>query len=141
MWIVFIIIGIGVLIYSFSLNSEVEECKRKKEENASMRYSLNFEEKKAYERYEREYDNISNTQTAFQLAFIVCLVLALFTSCSSDPKANIRDTNTCGYCENVYRSGDSGGNYMNIARTGLCKKCYTTYKSAQEALDFINDNR
>ena len=32
-------------------------------------------------------------------------------------------TNTCGYCGRSYKAGDKDGNFMSIAKTGLCKNC------------------
>lgn len=40
-----------------------------------------------------------------------------------------RDSNTCKSCHRSWEAGDSGGNFMNIARTGMCKNCYGNYNS------------
>ena len=77
---------------------------------------------------------------------IVGLILSLlvmcffFTGCSSSTSSSrtssssTRSTKTCGYCGKQYSAGDAGGNYMNIAKTNLCKSCYAFYKSANNAL-------
>ena len=58
---------------------------------------------------------------------------------SSNSSSN--STLTCGYCNRTYPAGDSGGNYMCIARTHLCNNCYSIYKSGTEALDNSKNNK
>ena len=66
------------------------------------------------------------------LILVMCLAL---TGCSSSSSGGSSSgtgkKNTCGYCGKSYSAGDSGGNYMNIARTRLCNSCYALYKSRQ----------
>lgn len=40
----------------------------------------------------------------------------------------------CSWCGRSFKSGDSGGNFMSIAKTTMCKNCYNNYKWANNAL-------
>lgn len=69
------------------------------------------------------------------IAFVIYLVVliggyAIYTFTSSSSTSNYATTksNTCGYCKRTFYPGDSAGNYMNIARSGLCNNCYNNYK-------------
>ncbi|MBQ6646134.1 MAG: hypothetical protein IJM56_05580 [Clostridia bacterium] len=42
---------------------------------------------------------------------------------------------TCGVCRKSYKAGDSGGNYMSIARSGMCVSCYNSFLGAKDALE------
>lgn len=44
-------------------------------------------------------------------------------------------TNTCGSCGRSYKAGDAGGNFMSIAKSGLCKNC----NSNREYFEWIFD--
>lgn len=44
-------------------------------------------------------------------------------------------TSTCGSCGRSYKAGDAGGNYMSIAKSGLCKNC----NSNREYFEWIFD--
>lgn len=50
---------------------------------------------------------------------------ANYTSSKSD------DDGKCKSCGRSFKAGDSAGNYMNIARTGMCNNCYRNYKSLE----------
>lgn len=41
-----------------------------------------------------------------------------------------RNSSDCKSCHRTFYSGDSAGNYKNIARTGMCNNCYSNYKWA-----------
>ena len=43
-------------------------------------------------------------------------------------------SNTCGSCGRSWSAGDSGGNYMNIARTGMCNNCENNYHTLKPFL-------
>lgn len=49
--------------------------------------------------------------------------------------SNNVSTNTCGSCGRSYKAGDAGGNYMSIAKSGLCKNC----NSNREYFEWIFD--
>lgn len=69
------------------------------------------------------------------VVIVMCLFLCMCGSIfSGGSSGGSRDTNTCGYCKRTYEAGDSGGNYMSIARTNLCKNCYNNYKWGQAAM-------
>ena len=68
---------------------------------------------------------------------VILLVLTILTgilSASIGGNINDNDGNVCGSCGRSYSAGDIGGNYMSIARTGMCKNCYNNFKWAQDAL-------
>jgi hypothetical protein len=37
-------------------------------------------------------------------------------------------------CGKTYKAGDSGGNYMSIAYSGMSKKCHNNFDYARKAL-------
>lgn len=52
----------------------------------------------------------------------------------SKPSGSRGSTNTCGSCGRSWQAGDSGKNYMNIARTGLCNNCENNYHTLKPFL-------
>lgn len=69
---------------------------------------------------------------ALLLAFVMAFSLVGCTGGSSSSHSS--DKATCGSCGRSYKVGDSGGNYMSIAKTHMCKKCYNNYKTMRAAL-------
>lgn len=69
---------------------------------------------------------------ALLLAFVMAFSLMGCTGGGSSLHSS--DKATCGSCGRTYEAGDSGGNYMSIAKTHMCKKCYNNYKTMQAAL-------
>ena len=61
---------------------------------------------------------------------LIFLLLLLLVSCSSSKSSTL----TCSMCGKTYKAGDSGGNYMSIAYSGMCKKCHNNYDYARKAL-------
>ena len=63
------------------------------------------------------------------IAFIVviCIVLLIAFSCS-DSGSHTTSTNICKSCGRSFPAGDDGGNFMNIAKTGMCKNCYNNFQ-------------
>ena len=56
------------------------------------------------------------------LAMLLAVVMAVsLTACTSSDSRSSK-TATCGACGRTYEAGDSGGNYMSIARTQLRPK-------------------
>ena len=41
----------------------------------------------------------------------------------------------CKSCGKQYEAGDEAGNYMNIAKTGMCKNCYNNFNDLKGFLD------
>lgn len=41
-------------------------------------------------------------------------------------------SNTCPSCGRIYSAGDSGGNFLNIAGSGLCNNCESNYHSMKQ---------
>lgn len=41
----------------------------------------------------------------------------------------------CKSCGRQYEAGDAAGNYMNIAKTGMCKNCYNNFNDLKGFLD------
>ena len=65
------------------------------------------------------------------LILVLSMSIAL-TGCSSGGGSH--STNRCKSCGRSWEAGDSGGNFMSIARTNMCKNCYNNFKWAQDAL-------
>ena len=68
---------------------------------------------------------------ALILALVLCLSLCACGGGSSSYKPK---SSECKSCHRTFYAGDSAGNFMNIARTGMCNKCYENFLWAQEAL-------
>ena len=68
------------------------------------------------------------------LAMLLAVVMAVSLAACTSSDSRSSKTATCGACGRTYEAGDSGGNYMSIARTHMCKNCSRNYKSMQEAL-------
>ena len=73
------------------------------------------------------------------LIAIVAVALLVFVASSiaagGGGSSSSTSTNTCGSCGRTYKAGDAGGNFMNIAKTGLCKNC----NSNREYFEWIFD--
>ena len=67
-------------------------------------------------------------------ALVVTLIIYIVTGGSAFSNGSGGDTLKCNTCGHVYEAGDNGGNYMNIARTGMCKSCYKDFMALQEAV-------
>lgn len=68
---------------------------------------------------------------------VTLLALVILFSRGSNDSSN--GTATCGSCGRSYKAGDSGGNFMNIARTHMCKNCYHNFKWSQSVLDSLGN--
>lgn len=69
---------------------------------------------------------------------ILAMLLAVFmavslTACTSSGSHSSKSA-TCGACGRTYEAGDSGGNYMSIARTHMCKNCARNYETMRDWL-------
>lgn len=49
--------------------------------------------------------------------------------------SNPNGSRTCSVCRKSYKAGDSGGNYMSIARSGMCVSCNSSFHGAKDALE------
>ncbi len=67
-------------------------------------------------------------------AIAVFVIIILIASSGGGGSSSSRSTATCKSCGRVYEAGDSGGNFKNIARTGMCKNCYENFKWGQKAI-------
>ena len=67
------------------------------------------------------------------LILVAALCISL-CSCVGGSGGGSSKTATCRSCGRSFKAGDSGGNFVNIARTNMCKNCYNNYKWAQDAL-------
>ena len=65
--------------------------------------------------------------------FLVALVLAFAMSGGFESISG--HENTCGSCGRSWGAGDSGGNYRNIAKTGMCNICEENYQDLKHYLD------
>lgn len=74
------------------------------------------------------------------LASIVAIIagvvffVSLIVSDSSSSYAEKRD-GECSSCGRTWSAGDIGGNYINIARTGMCNNCENNYHDMKGYLD------
>ena len=73
-----------------------------------------------------------NSKRFISIILLLLVVGLVLHACSASPD---RSSATCGSCGRTYAPGDSGGNYMSIARTGMCNNCYGNFKWAQSILD------
>ena len=74
--------------------------------------------------------------TIVLIIVVLLFVVFAFASCGGGGGggSSSHSTNTCKSCGRTFEAGDSGGNYMSIARTGMCKNRYNNFKWAQDAL-------
>ena len=76
----------------------------------------------------------SGIGTVAAVIVIILVLVLLIGSCGgSGSGGGATRKNTCKSCGRSYEAGDAGGNFMNIARTGMCKNCYNNYQWAQKA--------
>ena len=85
-------------------------------------------------------NNIKQSGKKYLMVFvgviIVSLVIILGMILSGiQGNSHSSSENTCGSCGRSWSAGDSGKNYRNIARTGLCKNCESNYHIMSDALD------
>ena len=73
-----------------------------------------------------------NNKRFISIILVLLVVGLVLHACSASPD---RSSATCESCGRTYEPGDSGGNYMNIARTSMCNNCYDNFKWAQSVLD------
>lgn len=66
---------------------------------------------------------------AWLLAITVFLVCCTDFSGGSSGGSGGGHSAVCGSCGRSFNSGDIGGNYKSIAKTGMCKNCYNNFKS------------
>ena len=71
----------------------------------------------------------------FVIFIAVIVLIALIASCSGGGSGggSGHRTNPCKSCGRSYEAGDAGGNFMSIAKTGMCKNCYNNFQWAQAA--------
>ena len=70
----------------------------------------------------------------FILVIFISLLLSFCGGTNGGGSSSRTKTATCKSCGRTYEAGDSDGNFMNIARTGMCNNCYNNFKWAQKAL-------
>ena len=90
-------------------------------------YSLLFVKKKGKNNLKKELKKILSI-------ILIISLLFLLTSCISSGSSGSSRSATCKSCGRSFQAGDSAGNFMNIARTGMCNNCYNNFKTAQSAL-------
>ena len=69
------------------------------------------------------------------LVAVIALCLFIAAGGPSKPSSSSAKVNTCGSCDRSWPAGDDGGNFMNIAKTGLCKNCENNYHNLKQYLD------
>ncbi len=69
------------------------------------------------------------------VAVILVIVMCFsFCACGSSSSSGGHKT-TCKSCGRTFEAGDAAGNYMNIARTGMCNNCEGNYHAMKGYLD------
>ncbi len=64
------------------------------------------------------------------IGVIILILIAAIGSCSSGGgggSSHKVSTATCKSCGRTWEAGDDGGNFMQIAKSGMCKTCYNNY--------------
>ncbi len=93
--------------------------------------SLNIEKSNSRD---EKIQNSKNTKIGCGfILFIFILIVVLYTITTSGGQFTSSKA-TCKMCGRSWNSGDSGGNYMSIALSGMCKSCKSNYKWSQAAL-------
>lgn len=68
------------------------------------------------------------------IIFVLLFIIGMIAAGSSGESSGSSSTRKCGSCGRVFEAGDSGGNYMCIARTGMCNNCYNNFQWAQDVV-------
>ena len=94
--------------------------------------------KKCSDRAQQQYEKAIKLKKARPFiilgAIAVLIIIIFLASNNSGSSSSKYSTNTCKSCGRTYEAGDSGGNFMSIARTGMCKNCYENFKWGQKAI-------
>ncbi len=69
----------------------------------------------------------------FLPVYLIILVLAF--AMTGDFGGSKESKNTCSYCKKSWTAGDSGGNYKNISKTGMCNNCEDNYQDMKQFVD------
>lgn len=80
-----------------------------------------------------------NSNIGCLTVIIIVFILWILVSSAGGVKTT-ESKLTCPMCGKTYRAGDIGGNYLNIAKTHMCKSCEQNYLFAKNALEFYEDN-
>ena len=79
------------------------------------------------------------TKLRLGVVIIVAVIALCFFVAGGSPGGSSTSSsskeNTCGSCGRSWPAGDDGGNFMNIAKTGLCNNCEDNYHSLKQFLD------
>lgn len=77
--------------------------------------------------------NSHNIKKIVSVAFSVLLIILTLYCCMNSGSGGTKSA-TCKSCGRTFQAGDSGGNYKNIARTGMCNNCYGNFQWGQKAI-------
>ena len=75
-----------------------------------------------------------NSSSIIAIIVFVIIIFAISGGLGSSGGSSGRG-GTCKSCGRKFAAGDEGGNYMSVARRGMCKNCYNNYDSMKEFLD------
>ena len=78
--------------------------------------------------------NKSNPLSLIIIALVLVFLVSCMSTCGDSDYTPTTKTNECKSCGRSYPAGDDAGNFMNIAKTGMCKNCYNNYKSMSQFL-------
>lgn len=62
------------------------------------------------------------------LILVVAICLSM-VACTGGSSSGSSKTRTCKSCGRSFTVGDSAGNSMSIAKSGMCNNCYRNFKS------------
>ena len=69
------------------------------------------------------------------IAFVIVGIALMNPSGLAPTGSSNRHSLTCSVCGKTYYAGDSGGNYMSIAKSGMCVSCHDSFQGAKDALE------
>lgn len=97
-----------------------------------------FSVRENQEDVQNESDILNTTnktnRAGYGCLIVIIILTALVLLIISNKGGYTSDSATCKMCGRSWKAGDTGGNYMSIALSGMCKNCETNYKWAQSAL-------
>lgn len=72
------------------------------------------------------------------LAIVIAVILCIYAVANNAVHVgdnDERDEGVCASCGRSWEAGDPSKNYINIAKTGMCKNCENNYHSMKQFLD------
>ena len=128
---------VGGLVVCYGIFAAVVLIKRKQGKYDTALKKLATEKNEDFNAYKQKINKsdrkIAIISLAVGFALIFVGVIALSSGGGSGGTSS-GSKNTCGVCGRSWSAGDSGGNFMSIARTHMCVNCYNNYQYSQKML-------